>query len=532
MKKTLLLILTSVLIFSCTDFIDRKPLDKISEQDVYKSEKLCQAVLYDIYNKQTHNFSYIEYPENATDNGSSKSGWVLTNKVAIAGTFGAANGDNPYGAWKYGAVRKANEFIEKLEVSTIDDEVKQQFIAEARWLRAKFYFQMVKRYGRIPLIKHAQKIDEDLFIKQTSIDSIYDFIETEINDLVANLPNYAEAQTGRASKEAAWALGSRTMLYAKRWQKCIDYSNKIVESAKRGDLNLSPDYQKLFLSEGGDKEVIFEIVFNGIDGKGHDMDWYNIPYSYRVKYGSQTNPTQELVNAYYMKNGLDINDPASGFDPNNPYDNRDPRLDGTILRNGSMFKGRLLDSSFPNGPDRPLQKGRTISGYYLRKHLSEDLPMGALVGYSKTSWKEFRLAEIYLNLAEAENELNGPTELIYKSIEPIRTRLGMPNFESIADKDSMRKKIHRERRIELAYEDHRWWDLIRWRRSVDVLNGKTFTGVKVTKHVDDQGAVTFSYEYPVIKKRKEQVFKEHHYLQPIPHSEREKNPNLDQNIGY
>ncbi|MCL3780656.1 RagB/SusD family nutrient uptake outer membrane protein [Prolixibacteraceae bacterium JC049] len=529
MRNTIILLVLFIGFYSCDDYLDRDPLDKIAETSIFQDESLCQAYLYNVYSKLNHPLGYYYMTDNCTDNGRTKSGWISSQKVVVPGLMSATNIPGEMGSWKnsYKAIRLANDFIEKLEASKLDADFKQLKLAEARWLRAEFYFELVKRFGDVPLIKVAQKSGDDLAVSRTPAADVWKFIDEELDAIDEILPLKADSKNGLATREACWALGSRAMLYAKNWSKCIDYSKRIISG---GAFQLNADYGALFASYGGDKEVIFEILFDGPANKGHHFDLYNLPFSYRADWGSQTNPTQELVDAYCMANGKAINEAGSGYDANNPYVGREPRFYATILYHGAKFKGKVMNTISPDGEDAINKTGlHSITGYYIKKYCDEKLPFGPLKNDSKISWKMFRLAEIYLNLAEAENEANGPNETVLNSLKAIRDRVNLPNVSASLSKDEMRTAIRKERRVELAFEDQRWWDLIRWGKSIEVLNDKYFHGVMVTRN--DDGTLNYNLNH-VVSNRPKQVFLEKHYLMPIPHGEREKNPNLTQNSGY
>ncbi|BDD08288.1 membrane protein [Fulvitalea axinellae] len=516
-----------VLGVSCqSDFLDREPLDKISSSAVYSDQNLAQAFLNKIHDEIPHPLGGYYMTDCVTDNARTKSGWISSQKVIVPGLIGPSN--NPIGMWhKYKSIRKANEFIEKVGESSMDESFKKTAVAEARWLRAEFYFELVKRYGDVPLITKAQTINDDFLTPRTPATDVWDFIDSELDEIDDILESKSDILNGKISKEACWALGSRAMLYAKRWEKCVDYSRRVIESGK---FEMSPDYGKLFGSYGGDKEVIFEILFDGKANKGQSYDLYNLPWSYRADWGSQTNPTQELVDSYYMANGLPITDAASGYDAKKPYEGRDPRFYASVLYNGAVFKGRAMNTVSPDGPDAINKTGlHSITGYYCRKYLDEKSAIAPKGGESRVSWKMFRLGEMYLNLAEAENELRPASNTVYASVKVIRDRVNMPNIKPGLSQAEMRKELMHERRIELAFEDHRWWDLIRWRKSIEVLDGKYFHGVVVTKN--DDGSLNYNMKH-VVDNRPLQVFLEKHYLAPIPYSDIQKNENLTQNPGY
>lgn len=526
MKKFSIIYIICLVLFSCEDFLDREPLDKIASSAVFTDEGLADAYLTNIYNSVSNYYSGYYMTDNVTDNARSKSGWINSHTVVSNGTTSPDN--NPLGCWwKYTPIRKCNEFIAGIESSGLSEEFKKNAIAQARWLRAKFYFELVKRYGDIPLILKAQTFEDDIFPSRTSASEVWKFILDEVDKAIPDLPLRKNVAVGRISKESAQALGSRVALYSKEWQKCIDYSMAIINNS---DVKLNSDYDDLFDSYGGDPEVLFEICFDGKENKGHRWEWFNLPASYTASWGSQCNPTQDLVDAYPMLNGKEITDATSGYDPNNPYVNRDKRFAATILYHGAMFKGIPLDIIFKQGKDGLLKTGlHTISGYYIKKHLDESLEFNPGEYAGKVSWKEFRLGEIILNYAEAENELNGPSQAIYDQLLKIRTRAGLPNIESGLNKDNLRIAIMKERRLELAFENHRWWDLIRWERSIDVLHNKYYRGMKITENGD--GTLNYDPNF-LMDFRPQQKFYEKNYLQPIPQGDIDKNPNLTQNTGY
>jgi hypothetical protein len=530
--KKLLLILITIAFFSCEDFLDREPIDKISESSVFVNQKLSNAYLNKLYANLSHPYSGYYMTDLCTDNARQKSGWISSQKVVVPGIMDPSN--NPLGVWgKYRPIRFANEYITKIPNAPYEKEFIEHTVAEARWIRAKFYFELVKRYGDVPLILNVQdKEKDDLFVPRTPANEVWKFILDEMTEVSKTLKMKKDLDNGRVSKEAAWALGSRVALYNKEWQKCIEFSKLVMDSS---NFILNPDYDILFDSHGGDEEVIFEILFDGLENKGHNYEVYNLPWSYSSLWSSQSNPTQELVDSYRMLNGKDINESGSGYDTLHPYDNRDLRLNATILHHKSLFKGKVMNTG-PGGSDEILKSPlHTITGYYTKKHLDETLGPGPGWSTGKVSWKEFRLGEILLNYAEAENEKNGPSDDVYDALDKIRNRAGLPNISRNFNKNNLRIEIRKERRLELAFEDHRWWDLIRWKESVNVLDDKYFHGVKVILDTISKNPLQIKEIYNMkyeVNNRPKQFFHEKNYLQPIPHSEIEKNPNLTQNEGY
>jgi hypothetical protein len=401
------------------------------------------------------------------------------------------------------------------------------------------YTELVKRYGDVPLITQLQSFDdiEAMKVSRDPSADIYEFIDTELTEAAELLPSAKILPTnelGRATQEACWALNGRAQLYAKNYTQSAAMSLKVMESKS---FELASDYNALFQSTGGNKEAIFEILFDGAN-KGHSFDLLAFPFSHRADWGSQILPTQELVDAYEMTNGLAITDPASGYDTLNPFANRDSRLAATVLYHGNLFKGDPIltalssdVSILANDIDAPLVTGNhTTTGYYLKKFLDETLDDSPVSGQGKTSWKIIRLAEVLLNYAEAQNEAVGPDQSVYDAINLVRKRADQPNLPTGLSQDEMFDRVVQERKVELVGEDFRFWDLRRWKMAVEVLNNTYAHGMYITK--DANNPENLSYKIVQVPNRPKYVYLEHFYLLPIPQSEIDKNPNLVQNPNY
>ena len=531
-------LITILLLMGCKkDFLDREPLDRISSSTVFTDKALTEAYLLNAYSNLPSGFTLYEvYDEwgiymlaNVTDEARSKSTWIPSETSIVPGFIKPT--DNPLDTWGrfYKAIRTANNIIVNLKTASFEKEYSDRIISEARFIRAVLYFNLARSYGAVPLITEPQAFEdtEGKLVARTPQQEVYAFIDKELEEASQSLPsaaNLAQSEYGRATREAAWALNGRVLLYAKSYAKSAEYSKKVLDANL---FHLDPDYNALFQSHGGSPEAIFEILYNGVE-KGHSFDEYNIPLPYGITYASQMNPTQEIVDAYEMKNGLAITDPASGYNPQDPYKDRDPRLSATILHNGSLFHGDVMDMVLPDGAQAPLRTGlSSITGYYIRKFLDES-GIEPLYGKSKTSWKELRLGEVLLNYAEAANEGEGPDQSVYDAINTVRARAQMPALPTGLSKDAMKQHIIHERQVELAFENFRWYDLIRWNIAEATLNDKFFHGMKITRN--GTGGLIYTV-YPVDFHAK-QVFQSKNNLLPIPQDEIQKNPNLTQNSGY
>ncbi len=550
MKRTkifLALIAVFVVTMSCDeDFLEREPLDKISDSAVYNDQGYVESVLFRLYNympigypgrgqsgqqpgRGSHGFTSIL--DNNTDIAMTKSGWIESWRHIRPGNITPTN--NPLDNWEelYEGIYLANLILSNLPDANLNEDFKARITAETRFIKAFQYFDLARRYGDVPIIREIQSLDDDLLVSRDPISDVYAYVDEEFTAAAAGLPSKADlpdSENGRATKEAAWAFNGRAQLFAKNYARSAELSKMVMDS---GNHTLAADYEALFQSHGGEPEVIFEVLFDGVN-KGHAMDILMLPFTYRSNWGAQCNPTQEFVDSYEMTNGLPITDPASGYNPLKPYEGRDSRFHATVLYQGSEFIGRPMDLIFPDGADAPLRTGlHTITGYYIRKFMDQSAPFGVGFGESKQSWKEMRLAEVLLNYAEAQNEAVGPDASVYAAVNMIRSRAGQPDLPAGLSKADMFDRIVHERKIELALEGHRFWDLKRWEMGVDVLNGNMFTGMKVLS-VDPVTGEMELERYP-IDFRPTTVYFERFDLFPIPQGEIEKNPNLlPQNSGY
>ncbi len=566
MKKLLYILVLFTLLGGCAkekDFLDREPIDRISDNAVFNNKPLVEAYLYMAYNYIPNGYEFLYYStpgnpdpgvegNNYDDNGAymfdcltdeltNKSGWPWSNAHIIPGQIYADQKLVGLNIWEraYKTIRWTNSIIEGLQESELEPSYTARIAGEARFIRSYFYFELAKRYGDVPLITHTQSLDnmDDVFVARTPVAEVYAFIDKEMAEAALDLPSAADlpaTELGRATREACWALNGRAQLYAENYARSAEMSKKVIDA---NCFVLSPDYNALFQSYGGDKEVIFEILYDGTS-KAHSLDRLIFPFSHRSDWGSQYLPTQEMVDAYEMTNGKAINDPASGYDPQHPYANRDSRLTASVLYHGNVFKGDTIKvalssdvSILPNDVDAlGLTGNHTTTGYYLKKFADENQPDGPDFGVSRQSWKEIRLGEVLLNYAEAQNEAAGPDASVYNAINQIRERAGQPDLPTGLSKDEMFARIVQERKVELFAEGFRYWDLRRWHMAVDVLNGKKVHGMKITKDANNPSNLT--YELIEAANRPEYVFQDWFYLLPVPLDEMNKNPNLVQNPGY
>lgn len=519
------------------DFLDRKPLNLVSEEIVWQDPALIKLSVNEFYTFLKTGFdTYL--PAAITDDmqlvGTEERKVIsyLTGDF-LSSTFPERN------LWKdsYAQIRKLNVFINRASVTPVLEEADRKLLlGQARFMRAYVYFNLFSNFKDAPLLLKHQSIEEaeDKPEKVSHAEGLK-FVASELLLAASELPDtYNKDEWGRVSKQTALALRSRVLLWAasplvnpsnnlESWKLAAEAAEAVM---KTNAFELKKDYADVFLTKNiMDKpEVILEVRYNGIKGeKMHANDQNNTPAGYGGK--GINCPTQDIVDAYEMANGLAIDAPGSGYDPANPYKNRDPRFAMSILYNGLEFKGRPVET-FTGGKDLP-RTNPTPTGYYTRKFMDEkfDFNKDKNVG-SSSNWVIMRYAEILLNFAEAKNEAAGPSTAIYDALNLIRKRAGMPAIAIGLNQDQLRARIRQERRIELAFEDNiRYQDLKRWELASDLLN-KSVKGVTITKAANG----TLSYK---LKDAGARAFTAKNYWLPIPLVELGVNTNLNpQNPGW
>jgi hypothetical protein len=550
-----------LLCISCRkDYLERVPSDFISSDEVFTNIDNAAAFLNDAYNtlpdfqRATEDGGGRYHLGTGTDEmGYQQSAFVTQTPYDFnTGNWNAVAFPMQH-LWKdyYSAIRRINLFLENYdkipeEVSSGVSGRKQRLKGEAYGLRAFFYFELFKMWGSVPLIKHSldPNSGEDIYLPRAPVDEVIGFIKEDLNTAISLLPpKYQDNEYGRVTATIAKALLSRVTLYyasplwntgndVSRWKEAaaaakdaLDFALQNGYALSTGSRNGVNAYERIFL-ELDNPEVIW--ARNNLDES--ESIWWNY-YDFPLGNGGWyvQGPLQEMVDAYEMTNGelpvLGYNadgsqrvNPASGYNPQNPYVNRDPRFYQSILYTGAVWQGRTIDIK-PGGGDNNTF-GIPRVNYYCRKYGYEGHNLFTNAGNVYRRFALIRLAELYLNYAEAENEANEPGAA-YTAIHTIRERAGMPDIPSGLSIADLRTRIQHERRIELAFEDHRFWDVRRWKIAETVDKGPVH---KVM--VDEHGTFT----YPVFQNR---VFdKTKHYLFPIPQSELDKNANLEQNPGW
>lgn len=582
--KTILLLLFVCTLTSCSDYLDRDPLNVVSDEDVWGDPDAIDAYMAKLYDDMpVEDFDYQV---------SDQAGFLSTvTDIAVrAYDWGAINDpiipENAYGWWGYDAVRRVNEFLDKVQEADIQDDLKTRYSAEGHFIRAFYYFAMVKRYGGIPIIKEAQEYEgdniADLQVPRNTEKEVYDFIRSELLTALEDLPESYDADNeNRITKYGALALMSRAMLYAgssasyapvklnglvgiaeadaqEYYEYSLEASKKIIDSGVFSLYNENDDkaqnFQDLFLSADNNPEIIFAEKFDASD-KGHSYDYFNAPQSFRVDYGNATNPTLSLVEDYEYKDGssgeLKIKDASGSYihydNPLELFEGKDPRLFATVLLpfadwqdgqvevrrgiidNGDKITASNLSDTYGSGADKVTITGKdgpmttndpTKTGFYVKKSMNPVDRVDA--GRSDQPWIVFRLGGILLNYAEANIEL-GHTNEALQAVNKIRDRAGIKELSTIN-----KEKVRHERKVELAFENQRFWDIRRWRTATNILNNTQFEALYPWLNWD-----TKDYTFTIVDApKKPRTFLNKEYYEPIPYDEIDKNPKLKQNPGY
>ena len=401
--------------------------------------------------------------------------------------------------------------------------------AEAHVAKAYYYSELAKMYGGVPIVESF--VDDGTMISRSTYDQVIEYVVKEIDDYKAELAlnwNEYKEREGRFTLGAALAIKARTLLYAAsplhnptndvaKWEAAAAAANELISNTDLS-YSLASDYGSYFV--GGNSVVSAETIYAVRRAQSNSMEVNNYPIATQGGKSGAT-PTHNLVAAYEY-----VGTP----DPANPYANRDPRLAASIVTNGSTWNGRVIDQS-AGGSDDMARANASKTGYYLKKFLTDNLNLTQGQN-AQHNWVAYRWAEVLLNYAEAMNEAYGPDAIpagylmsARQALQQVRDRasVNLPKVTA-SDKDSFREAVKHERRIELAFEDHRYWDLLRWKDAMDVLN-RPVLGVKVTK---TEGA--WSYEVTEVATR---TFYERNYYLPFLRSEIENSNNtLEQNPEY
>lgn len=554
-------LLALTLVSSCSEKMDYKEYNVYDKAYVDKMFSRVGGLMTNIYNDIDYDFG--NYSGAMASSATDESVYSHPGNAVedfYNGAWGPTNAKERVWNSAWDGISYCNLVLDEFSNCTFpeytEDEHYQQemflyknYRWEARWARAFFYFELVKRYGNVPLKTKHMAANEANSLPQVSADSIFQFIDTECDtiedSIIVNYGDlgdmaYYKGQTGRANKLAAMALRARAALYwasplfnpkgdKSRWLKAAQLSNAVIAEARQEGMALLPDYSKLF-NKDSYKDGIKEIIFSRRVAASNAFEKYNYPIGMENAGGGNC-PTQNLVDAYEMTNGKAINEAGSGYDPQDPYKNRDTRLAMTVAVNGEQWPNAAALETFEGGANSSSVTYGTPTGYYLKKYINQGTIIAKTGANSFAhAWVIFRLAEFYLDYAEAALNYTGsgyvaPEGLpltAAQAINVVRTRAKQPDIATGLSFDAFKKKYENERFVELAFEGHRFFDLRRWKEAPEYL--KTIRGMKITKQSDG----TMKYEEQTIDTR---TWNDKWYLFPLPQKD-VLNCNYKQNDGW
>lgn len=446
-------------------------------------------------------------------------------------------------AINYQGIRRATIFLNNFHIVPLKfPEERQSWYGEARILRAMFYWELVKRWGGIPLLGDSiLSLEDNIELPRNSFEECIDYIVSECDRARDSLRNdpIDDANIGRFTKAGAMALKAQVLLYAasprhnggnpgddlngyanydaNRWKLAADASREIMNL---NIFKLDTSFKDLFL-----RNRSFETIFARTKEQNRDIETRNAPpnISTAFAYG-YTSPTQELVDAFAMDNGKDITDPTSGYNPDSPYVRREPRFYATILYNGALWINTPLQT-YEGGINKPggiiIQ---TRTSYYMRKFMGNFETATQFTNHYADRIL-FRFAETLLDFAEAQNEFSGPDAEVYVAVDSIRARAKLPPIEPGLSKEAMREVLIKERRREMAFEERRYWDIRRWKIAGQVYN-QPLHGMNIIRTpAGDLTYLTVTVLNPVFDESKM-------YFYPIPFNEMVSNKNMVQNPGW
>ena len=575
--KSIFLILTVAALFvmSCKEQLN------YTESVIYDKEYIQQA-FNNVGGFMTNAYSQLEYDYGNYSSGAMLASATDESEYSVRGNDiedfynGGWSASNPKATtWNamYKGISTCNLVLSEMQGLTFDElflnkDYQQQMYRynnyqyDARFMRAFFYFFLVRQYGDIPMPKPGMSIAEINSLSRTPSDEVFQFIISECNEIKdkiiknhSDLGDYAlsEAETGRADQLTVLALRAQAALYyasplfnpngdKTRWHTAATYYKELVAACDARGKKLTPKYADTWsYLNYSTPAIVQEILFARRTSSNNNAESYNYPAGIE-KAASMTDvdnivgancPTQNLVDAFDMADGTPIAESAD-YDPQNPYVNRDPRLELTVAINGKQwptYTGAPTMQTYVGGANGQPLLGATTTGYYLKKLLNGTIDLRSTSRYSKSyhTFVLYRMGGIYLDYAEAVfNWLGGAdvtdaefAESARALASRTRVRAGMPELPEGLSKEAFWTRYKNERMVELAFENHRFWDVRRWKEADKYF--KNIVEMEITK---DGNNLTYT------RKTVTRLWDDKMYLFPIPQAERLKNPNLSQNPGW
>lgn len=510
MKKiaTLILSVATLGFSSCESYLDILPDDKITSETFWTTPEDATLALNGVYNvlRNDYVYGYGGGEDACTPNAYQWAHWEGQHMQVGDGSIFSGSGAIVSERWKfcYRGIYRANYFLENVnKIEGLDEAEKEVMLGEVYFLRGVFYNLLVRSYGGVPIVTQTLTSEEGRNVARASAEEVWAQVHADFDEAIKRLPKDAVAN-GHATLGAALGMKMKSYLYTAQWNKVLEYCDKIDALGK---YKLFPSYYGLFQYENeGNDETLFALCFmDGAfsQGSAFDRHWQPQNLKYGMDGSNSVAPTQLLVDEYETLDG-------SPVDPSDPYKNRDPRLDFTVLRPGAYFQGQLYPVEIKN------HTGQKV-GFGIRKYTIET--MQVVANQSPLDFMILRYGDVLLCKAEAlietNTDIDGAIDLINR-IRSERDDVKMPLIKKGIGQVEARKVLRHERRIELALEGQFWDDIKRWNA------GPEFYPCDVIGGLGELIEVKFPNGYDLNKNN----------LLPIPDSEISLNPKLEQNPGY
>lgn len=527
--KFLSLAISAIILSGCSDWLDLTPTDQVTDKIVWERESSVDLYVNGFYT-YLHQYGQFGDQQFAGSLTESLTSTFKYGSYALGHKAGHPNNYvfNPetvtsaacfYSNWTdaYNKIRRMNEFLHSMELySSFPESMNRRWEAQTRFFRAFIYFQLARRFDGVILYTSLDEMQKDK--ARSSSEETWNLIEQDLDFAIDNLPDaWIPQEKGRITKYVALALKSRAMLYAERWQAAYDAANEVIDS----DLfELTANYADSW--KGSNKESILEFKYSELK-PNHTFDRDYVPLSDGYEFGGLGTPTQEMVESYEKADGTEIDWTPyyTGNATRPPYEELEPRFKATVIYPGSTWKGNTMQNSvngiygtFMAYRAQPYTYGHTTTGYFLRKLMDEKLI--DIKGVPSTqAWVEIRYAEVLLNKAEAAFRLNKPGEA-REAMNEVRERVNLPAKSSSGEQ--WFNDYRNERKVELAYEGHLFWDMRRWRLAHIEYNNYRCHGFKITGD---------NYEYIDVDYQ-DRKFSAKNYILPIPDAELANNSLIEQ----
>lgn len=552
---------------SCGDKMDYKEYSVFDEDYVKTTFARSAGLVTSVYNDLDYDFGNYSGAllASATDESVYSHSGNAIEKFYDGGWSASNNNDASLWTKCWRGISYANLFLTEFKDQTFEDYLTdldykaelhqyQNLQFEARFLRAYYYFLLVRSFGGVPLITTTMDATEINSQPRATSDEVFQFINSEckaIQDTIVKdysdlgaMQLKSKNETGRVNNLCVLALKARASLYyasplfnpnndKERWHQAALDNLELINTCRARGMKLSADYGALFQKDNWQNSEEC-ILVRRIVSASNTFEKYNFPIGLENAGGGNC-PTQNLVDAYEMTNGKAITDADSGYDPQNPYANRDARLAMTVAVNGEQWPNETLETFIGGANALPITYA-TPTGYYLKKYVNKSLTIGALNATTERHhWVIFRLAEFYLNYAEAMLNYTGSgyetssglSMTAAAAVNVVRARAKQPNLATGLDANQFKERLQNERFVELAFEGHRFYDLRRWKVAGEQ-KYRTIKSMRITKNADG----TFTYT-PQSDTSTRSYWDDKMYLFPLAQSEILKSGGaLTQNPGW